>query len=101
MQNAITIQINKDDNSFIDLINTEKDLEFAKLETSSFDGQSEVITLVITLTPMILTFLGKIISDQIKSKKYVKVIYKGIQIQGISEKNVSNIINEIIENEKK
>ena len=95
-KNIISIQIMKDDEAVINLFESEAMLDFQKLESSSFDGQSEIITLLVTLTPMVLAFIGKVISDQIRSKKHIKIVYKGIQIQGIDESNAMEIINKII-----
>ncbi|MFT7405703.1 hypothetical protein [Zhongshania sp.] len=100
MTKAISIQVQNDDEEILKTFNSEADLDFLKLETSSFDGQSEIVTLLVTLTPMALTFLGKVITEQIKSKRYVKVIYKGVQIQGVNEKNVAKILEEITGEEK-
>jgi hypothetical protein len=93
----ISVQIQKSDSDFLELIAQDNKLEYEELETSSFDGQSEIVTLVITVTPMVLGFLGKIITAQIQSKRYIKVIYKGMQIQGMSEENATKLIQEMIE----
>lgn len=93
----ISVQIQKRDSDFLGLISQDDKLEYEQLETSSFDGQSEIVTLVITLTPMVLGFLGKIIAEQIRSKRYVKVIYEGVQVQGISEENATKLIQKMIE----
>lgn len=95
MSNVISIQVQKNDFNILDKFDSVKDVNTIKLESSSFDGQAEIITLIVTLTPIALTFLGKILSEQIKSKRYVKIVYKGVQIQGVNEKNVAKIIKEI------
>lgn len=100
MSNVISIQVQKNDSNILDRFDSEKDVNTLKIESSSFDGQSEIITLIVTLTPIALTFLGKILSEQIKAKRYVKVVYKGVQIQGVDEKNVAKIIKEITSEEK-
>jgi hypothetical protein len=93
----ISVQIQKSDSDFLELIAQDDKLEYEQLETSSFDGQSEIVTLVITLTPMVLGFLGKIITEQIRSERYVKVIYEGVQVQGLSEENATRLIQKMIE----
>jgi hypothetical protein len=93
---AISIQVQKHDRAIIEELTANKDMSVTKLETSSFDGQSEIVTLVITVTPMVLTFLGKILIEQIRARKYVKVVYKGVQIQGINESTVADILAKII-----
>ncbi len=100
MTKSISIQVQNDDEEILKKFDHDPEIDFVKLETSSFDGQSEIVTLLVTLTPMVLTFLGKVITEQIKSKRYVRVIYKGVQIQGINEKNVATIIKEITDDEK-
>jgi len=100
MSNVISIQVQKNDSNILDKFDSVKDVNTIKLESSSFDGQAEIITLIVTLTPIALTFLGKILSEQIKAKRYVKVVYKGVQIQGVNEKNVAKIIKEITSEDK-
>ncbi len=100
-KDVISLQVQKDDFDFMNCLSSEKSIRYTALETSSFDGQSEIVTLLITITPMILTFLGKVISEQIKAKKYVKVVYKGVQLQGIDEKNAEKIIKSIIIKDEK
>ena len=100
MSNVISIQVQKNDSNILDKFDSVKDVNTIKLESSSFDGQAEIITLIVTLTPIALTFLGKILSEQIRAKRYVKVVYKGVQIQGVNEKNVAKIIKEITSEDK-
>lgn len=96
-ESALSIQVQKDDLDFFDKLKSENSLPYTKLETSSFDGQSEVVTILLTLTPVVLTFLGKIITEQLRAKKYVKIIHKGVQIQGVDEKNAAKILKELLD----
>ena len=93
---VISIQVQKQDSAIIEALTANQDLPVTKLETSSFDGQSEILTLVITITPMLLTFIGKILTEQIRARKYIKVVYKGVQIQGITESSVADILSKVI-----
>jgi len=93
---AISLQVHKQDSAIIEELTANLDVPVTKLETSSFDGQSEIVTLVITIAPMVLTFLGKIITEQIRARKYIKVVYNGVQIQGITEDNAAAILEKII-----
>lgn len=96
-ESTLSMQVQKDDLDFFDQLNSEDSLQYTKLETSSFDGQSEVVTILLTLTPVVLTFLGKIITEQLRAKKYVKIIHKGVQIQGVDEKNAAKILKELLD----
>lgn len=93
---AISLQVHKQDSAILEELTANLDVPVTKLETSSFDGQSEIVTLVITIAPMVLTFLGKIITEQIRARKYIKVVYNGVQIQGITEDNAVAILEKII-----
>lgn len=97
LNDPVSIQLQKNDSDFFNYLDSNKLFSYTKLETSSFDGQSEVVTILVTLTPIVLTFLGKLISEQIKAKKYVKIIYKGVQIKGVDEKNAAKILKELLD----
>lgn len=94
--NMLSIQVQKEDAAFRKLLSELSDTS-QELETSSFDGQSEIVTVLLTLTPVLVGFLGKAISDQIKARRYVKVVYRGLQIQGLSDKNATRLIEKLIE----
>jgi hypothetical protein len=96
---VISVQVQKNDQNILDLFKAEVDMDYFELETSSFDGQSEIVTLVITLAPLVIALVGKIVSEQIKKQRYIKVIYKGLQIQGMSDENVTRLIEKLIEKE--
>ena|SRR2546425_10602633 len=92
---VISVQVQKGDASFVAQLESIEEVKYTKLHTASFDGQSEIITLVITLTPAVLVFLAKLITEQIRARRYIKVIYKGVQIQGIDEKNAIEVLRNI------
>ncbi len=94
--NAVSIQVLKNDSAFKNQITNNESISHIKLETSSFDGQSEVLTFLISLTPLAMVCLTKILVEQIRSKRYVKLIYKGLQIQGLNEKNIESTLKKII-----
>lgn len=94
---AISIQIQRKDQDFLSAVKAEPDIEFIELETSSFDGQSEILTLVVTLTPVVIGLIGRIISQQLKARRYVKVVYQGLQIQGLSDASATRLIESLIE----
>lgn len=93
---TLSVQIQKDDTAFRQRLK-EAPSVYHELETSSFDGQSEIVTVLLTLTPIVVAFLGKVISDQIKARRYVKVIYRGMQIQGLSDENATKLIEKLLE----
>jgi hypothetical protein len=96
---TVTVQVQKDDIQFNETINGIAELGAKQMLASSFDGQSETISYVISLTTILAPFLTKIIIEQIKAKKYIKVVYKGVQLQGISEKNAAEVIASLLKAE--
>lgn len=97
----ISLQIDATDADFQSQLSSNPNVKYFRLETSRFDGQADVITLVVTLTPVVLAFLGKVITEQLKSRKNVKIIYKGTQVSGVSEKNAQKILQDLLDNETK
>lgn len=96
----ISIQIQKSDKAFIDDIEAISAIECTRLETSSFDGQSEIISLLVVLAPLVVEQLSRVITEQLKAKRYLKIVYKGTQIQGMSDKEAARILEKLIESER-
>ncbi|UTH74201.1 hypothetical protein [Chromobacterium sp. IIBBL 290-4] len=94
---SISIQVQKNDEDFLQAMRAETEIGFVELETSSFDGQSEITTVVVTLTPLVIGLIGRIVSQQLKARRYIKVVYKGLQIQGLSDENATRLIEKLID----
>lgn len=97
---TISVQVQKDDVEFLSVVRGTSELESFELETSSFDGQSEIVTVVLTLAPMVIGLIGKLVTEQIRARRYIKVVYKGVQIQGLSDENATHLIEKLIEKSK-
>lgn len=97
---TISVQVQKDDAKFLDAVRNASELESFELETSSFDGQSEIVTVVLTLAPMAIGLIGKLVTEQIRARRYIKIVYKGVQIQGLSDENATHLIEKLIEKSK-
>ncbi|EGR0935573.1 hypothetical protein HJ107_24560 [Vibrio parahaemolyticus] len=100
MSKRISIQVSLEDKELIDLVNSIEEFESSCIESSSFDGQSEVMTLILSLSTLTLPLLAKIYIEHIKSKKSIKLIYKGVQVQGVSEKTILKVLKEIESEDK-
>jgi hypothetical protein len=97
---TISVQVQKDDTKFLDAVRNASELESFELETSSFDGQSEIVTVVLTLAPMAIGLIGKLVTEQIRARRYIKIVYKGVQIQGLSDENATHLIEKLIDKSK-
>lgn len=96
----LAIQVRKDDADFLASCKGGKELSHSVLQTSGFDGATEVMTVLVTLTTAAMPFIASVLKEQIRSRRYVKIVYKGAQIQGISEDNIEKLINALAKNEK-
>lgn len=92
----IVIQI---ENNEIELLNEINSLNPEFIEKRNFNGQQELIELLLKLTPVSLPLIAHIITTAIKSKKQIVVKYKGFTIQGLSEKNTVKILEKMIDKE--
>lgn len=97
---TISVQVQKDDAEFLRAVRSASELESFELETSSFDGQSEIVTVVLALAPLAIGLIGKLVTEQIRARRYIKVIYKGVQIQGLSDDNATHLIERLVEKSK-
>lgn len=55
------------------------------------DGQT-LFTVVMTLSPLVIHGITKVVQAQIESKKHVRVLVDGIEFRGISEGTLLKII---------
>jgi len=76
-------------------LSSDKNIIFEKHNISSWDGQT-LITYLVDLSPVILTTLVPIIIQSIRSKRHTKLIYKGVEVQGVSENTIKEILDTII-----
>ena len=95
-EQQLSIQIQKSDIDFLKALEQIPEVDFTALQTSSFDGQSEIITLLVTISPLIIAQIGKILSEQLKARRYVKIVYKGTQIQGMTDKDATRVLEMLI-----
>lgn len=93
----IAVQIQKTDREFIERLSALNGVVSAVLETSSFDGLSEIVSIIVTLTPAAAALIGKLVTEQIRSRRYIKIVCRGVQIQGLSEKSAAAILSKLAE----
>jgi putative effector of murein hydrolase len=65
-----------------------------------FDGQPEILQVLVILTSVTIPAIAKIVIELIRSRKHVSLKVNGIEVKGISEENIFNILKEIQSKEK-
>jgi hypothetical protein len=60
-----------------------------------FEGDINIVNLLVNLTTVTIPILSMLVSEHIKSKRYIKAKVKGIEVQGESLKNMEAFLNTI------
>jgi aspartyl/asparaginyl-tRNA synthetase len=84
------------------LIDTELNNNYLKadfLNKKNFNGQTEILEVLIQLSTFSIPIIAGIIIKQIKARKHIEVKYKGLKIKGLSETNTVKILEKLIEKE--
>lgn len=66
-----------------------------ELKDSNFDGDSPIIALLITITPIIVTQLGEIIKTLIQNPSKGKIKINGIEIEGFTYDETIKLLNKL------
>tara|TARA_R110000868_G_scaffold28294_4_gene106432 strand:- start:899 stop:1198 length:300 start_codon:yes stop_codon:yes gene_type:complete len=60
-------------------------------QRNGLDGQT-LFTVIMTLSPLVIGGIVKVVQAQIESKKYVRVLVDGVEVRGVSESTLLKII---------
>lgn len=96
----ITITLKKEEKNFFNTFIQEHPESVIVLERKMLSGDSDLIQIMIIISPTLITVLGNIIVELIKVKKSFSIKHKGVEINGITEKNAIEILQHIIELEE-
>lgn len=93
----IIIQLDKKEAEIIHEIQSIESGEPQQVEKSNFNGQQELIDMLIKITPLSLPLIANVINNAIKAKKQIVIKHKGITIQGLNQKNSVEILKKLID----
>lgn len=99
-QNEFFIELENDKDSIESLKSLPEDI-YELFKAKRADASTVVLQVLTYLTPITLPIIAGIIIARIKSRKYVKVKIKGIELRGLSEASVERILKEHLDGEKK
>ncbi|MDE7202232.1 MAG: hypothetical protein K2O91_10100 [Lachnospiraceae bacterium] len=97
----LIIQVQENDISFFQELKANYPQYVEVIRPDSLFGANEIVEVVVAITAVSVPMLGKVLTALIKNKKITSIKYKGIEIDGISEKNVNYILNKLLEKENK
>lgn len=96
----ICLEMSQDDAKLLEVFKGNEDLILISI-IKRFDGVSDYIQALVTLTTISIPLVAKIIIEKIRSKKHISIKYGGIEIKGISEDNVFQVLENLKGAEKK
>lgn len=97
----LIIQVQENDISFFQELKANYPQYVEVIRPDSLFGANEIVEVVVAITAVSVPMLGKVLTALIKNKKITSIKYKGIEIDGISEKNVNYILNKLLEKDNK
>lgn len=74
-----------------------KDIEL--FESKKSDASKFFIEALVTLSTISIPYLAEIIIEKIKSNKHIELKYEGLEVKGISEDNVMEILDKLLNND--
>jgi len=96
----IVIEILSQDEKFFDTLYKNQNSDVKITRSKKFDGESNLIDILINLSYFTIPFVAKVIIEFIKSRKHIKVKHKGIEITGLSEKTTLKVLKNILSGSK-
>src|SRR5690349_12049862 len=71
------------------------------VDVKRFGGEMGFTALVVTLSTAVIPALAKVLIEHIRSKRHVRVKLRGIEITGINEETVQEILTSVLERNAK
>ena len=96
---TIVLQIKKSERGFFEQTASSSQLDFTCFESRGIDGTHEVLSILLGLSATSIPAIVSVLNTLIKSKRQIKIIVGGIEVSGISEKNVVTILHRILQGE--
>lgn len=93
----IVLQIKKSDRALFDSAAKHSQLETVVMESRGIDGSHEILSILLGLTTTSIPAIAALIIAHIRSKRYLKIVVDGIEITGVSEKNASKLLEQILQ----
>ncbi len=72
-----------------------KEINHDCISSKNFDGMSEVMQILVTLTTVSVPVIGKILIESIRAKSKISIKYKNIELTGLDEKEAVILIEKL------
>lgn len=91
----IIIEMKKNDKEILDEIKELSPESVTIVESRKFTGQEEVLQALVQISLVAIPALGAIITESIKSKRYISIKHNGLEIKGLSHENAIKVLEEL------
>lgn len=71
------------------------------LTKKPLSGGSEIVQVLIGLSPLVITTVGDVIKTYIKNKRFIKFKCDDVEIENATEKEITNILKSVFDGKKK
>lgn len=96
----ITIELDREEREYAEKMIEVSELSTGIIDVKSFDGWlNDAIQVGIALSPTVVPALALIISEMIKKNKRVNIKVGKVEVEGLSEDNALQILNELLQRE--
>ena len=96
----IVLEIKEKDRHILDEVSSKFPNEIEIVSVIRFDGSSDLLHALITLTAITLPLVTRMIVELLRSKKHHRVTKDGMEITGFSEKNTIKMLEKLLEKEE-
>lgn len=89
-----------DDPSVHQTLKSMSDGEFQVFRAKRADAATTTLEIITYLSPLTIPVIAGLIKEQIRARKHVKVKIKGVELHGLSEKTVEQILQKHFDGKK-
>jgi len=97
----IILEIKAEDQNILNSFMENDNLSLSVIKPQGITDFSNLIQVVVPLSGIAATLIYKLVKEQIRSKRYIKVKYKDFQITGVEEDKIIKFLEYIISETKK
>ena len=95
----VVIEVDREDSDAISQISEFIGDDSDFYEVSGFGGTEGVVAFIVTISSVTIGSISKILIESVRAKRHVKIKYKGVEISGVSEANLTGILEKISSDE--
>lgn len=92
---TIVLEVMQNDKNMVDELMANHPQDIQVLNSRRFQGEPETIQLLIELSSFIIPSIASVIVAYIHSKKHISIKYKGLEVKGISESTVIEVLEKL------